>query len=151
MRLVSIALVLAGCGGGASISTDPAVAISSSLCNVNSLGLLVVNVDYQVTLDVGQAFVASVGPGVPVQQENISFFCSGLTGSFLGNEQVGCERTSRSQEDTTTVEHQYNTNLPDVPTSLNVVLLGSVVFAPGSDMMLANDGDTVSCMIEASP
>lgn len=148
MRLVPIALVLAACGGGPSVGgAEPAVAIRSRLCNVQSSALVVVNVTYDVTLDVGQAFEASVSTGGTASAPNSSFSCFSWNDTFAGSQNIGCQRDSFDEPEKVTVEHFFNATLPDVPTQFSVVLLGSALDQPRSDVMLANASDTVTCTI----
>jgi hypothetical protein len=150
MRMLSIVVVVAGCGGGASITVEPNVEITSTLCSVNSLGLVVVNVDYQVTADPGRGFVASVDllDGVTPGQENNSFICGGWDATELGANDVGCQRNVLMQDETVTIEHLYNTQPGEPPGGLRVALLGSVVQVPGEDLMIANAQDTITCTVD---
>lgn len=148
MRSLLLAVVVAGCGGGASIPpTEPDVEIRSSLCNVESSAFLVVNVTYDVTLDVGQAFVASVDGGGSLANPNSSYSCFGWTSTTSGNQGLGCQRDGSDQPATTTVEHFFNATLPDVPVQFSVALLGSALDAPRSEIMLANASDTITCTL----
>lgn len=148
MRLIPIALVLAACGGGPSVGgAEPDVAIRSRLCNVESSALVVVNVTYDVTLDVGQAFEASVSIGGAGMAQNSSFSCFSWSSTFAGSQDVGCQRDSFDQPVTVTVEHFFNATLPDVPTQFTVALLGSALDRPLSDVMIANASENVSCSV----
>lgn len=151
MRSPWLVLALAGCGGGASISTEPAVAITARLCNVNSLGLVVVNVDYEVTIDPGQGFVATVEiVGGSPPNVNSSFFCGGWTTTLSGDRDVGCQRDTLSQPETVTIEHLYNSQPSNMPMPTSVTLLGSALLMPSSGTMIANDGETLACTVDVN-
>ncbi len=148
-----LVLAIVGCGGGPSVvPPEPEVRLTMRQCSVESGGFLIVDLDYQVTMDVDQGFVATVGTSVAGLQGSDSFSCGSWNTSFLGGEPRGCERTGSSFEsDFEMVHHQFTTNLPDTPIQFSVSVLGSVVEAPGSNVMFANAGEVVNCAVPPTP
>ena len=143
-----LVLAIVGCGGGPSVlPPEPEVRLTTRQCSVQSGGFLIVDLDYQVTMDVGQAFESTVGTSLGDQQGNSSFSC----GSWIPSLNRGCERTGNFDSDSETIHHQFTTTLPATPVQFSVSVLGSVVEAPGSTVMFANAGEVVDCDVPPSP
>ncbi len=152
MRSLLLVLVMFGCGGGASIlGPEPKVEIRTRRCNVESTALLVVNVTYTVTLDVGQAFEATVNTGGQGTAENSTFSCPSWNHTMLGNDDLGCQRDSLDDPETNSIDHFFNATLPDVPAQFSVALLGSALDEPLSDIMVANDSESIDCAVPPNP
>lgn len=148
MRALPIAVLLVGCGGGPSVEpVAPRVEILSSQCSVQSGGFLIVDVDYNVTLDFDQAFEATVNTGGAGSQVASSYTCGSWGIVFLGNENRGCERDQVTDTATQFIEHTFNANLPDTPVQFSVSILGSALDTPLSDIMLANASESVTCSV----
>lgn len=141
-----LVLAIVGCGGGPSvIPAEPAVRLTTRQCSVQSGGFLVADLDYQVTMELGQVFEAKVGTSVAGLQGNDSFSCGSWNLLFIGNDNRGCERSGDFEPDSELIHHQFTTNLPNTPVQFSVSVLGSVVEAPGSTVMFANAGEVVNC------
>ncbi len=152
MRFATLFLVLAACGGGPSIpGADPDVEIRSRQCTVDAGGFITVNITYDVTLDVGQAFEATVSTGGNGLNPSNSFTCFSWDTTFAGSDDVGCERERADQPATATVEHFFSAGLPDAPTQFSVMVLGSALDQPFSDIMLANASENIVCNVPPSP
>lgn len=149
MRSLLLALVVAGCGGGASVSTDPEVTLQRSICSIFSTGLISVNADFNIALDVGQAFESTVEllGATPGPQINNSFNCGGLSPTPAGQNLLGCQRDSLNQNATAFIEQFFDTQANPPPAQLSVQIVGSVLMAPRSDVMLANDSTTITCTL----
>jgi hypothetical protein len=146
-----LVLAIVGCGGGPSVvPPEPAVRLTSRQCSIQSGGFLIADLDYQVTMAVDQAFEATVGTSLG-QQGDSSFSCGSWTPSFVGGENRGCERTGDFDSDSEMIHHQFTTSLPATPVQFSVSVLGSVVEAPGSNVMFANAGEVVDCDVPPSP
>lgn len=143
-----LALTIVGCGGGPSIApADPKVEIISSSCDVQSGGFLVVNVDYDVTLDFEQAFEATVNTGGTGTQISNFYSCGSWDSTFQGGDNRGCERDQATDSETQFIEHTFNAQLGATPVSFTVQVIGSALDAPLSDVMLANDSASFACSV----
>lgn len=149
MRSLLLALVVTGCGGGASVSTDPEVTLQSSLCSIFSTGLISVNADFNIALDVGQGFESTIQLlGATPGQTNHSFNCDNLSLTPDGQNALGCQRDSLNQPAMAFIEQFFDTQVNPPPAQLSVQIVGSVLMAPRSDVMLANDSTTITCSIQ---
>ena len=151
MRLPLCALLVVGCGGGSSLpQAEPKVAIRSTLCSVFSTGLVNVNVDYEVTLDVGQAFegVIMIAGTSGSQPFNTSFSCDGWSSTPAGSENVGCQRDVFEQPEIAFITQFFDSQPNPLPPSVSVSILGSALDEPLSDVMVANASTTVPCPLQ---
>jgi hypothetical protein len=146
MRALLLALAITGCGGGPSIPPpDPKVTIQSTSCSVDSFSRLNASLTYEVTIDVGQGFEATVNAGPTGNNPFSSFSCGSWNHTFIGGNDVGCERLSDFDPETVSVNHMFT--LDNAPTVQSIQVLGSALDFPGSDIMIANAGQTVPCAV----
>lgn len=145
MRMLAIVLV-AACGGGPSISADPAANIVSAQCDTLGSLSVSISVEYAVTLQVGQAFVADVqvlGAG-PVTNTS-EFYSCGFWRSLGGD--MGCTRDLPDDPVSETIDHSVTLNFAEPFTPpISVSVFANALIAPGSTVTVgANDFEDVPC------
>lgn len=147
-RILVATLLAAGCGGGASVTTEPGAAIVSGSCDVLTPNALRLEMDYEVTLEVGQAFEATVQFSGNTDTVTETYFCGFWTTLGSGPTQRGCTRESSDDDPSESIMHSYmlQTSEP-LQQPIDLAVFANVLTAPLSDVTIgANDFEMVPCL-----
>jgi len=145
-------LVLAACGGGASIEDGPAAQVASAACNrlgPDGTGFMI-ELEYAVTLDVGQAFTADFDfptNSPPLNRSDI-YSCGSWSNTGIGGDSQGCQRDPGQAAASQRIFHSLAIEFPDpLPSPVAVTVNANPVVAPESSTTIGlTDSETVSCM-----
>jgi len=145
---IAFAAALTGCGGegGLNFGTVDVTIVGTPSCQITGGTGILVDVEYQVTLELGQAFVSNISSPLSVPRINDFLSCGALTP--LGNAGMpeGCQRGSDDAASTTlTHQHSEDTDVMLPPPPLTVLIQGEVHEAPFSPTLIANDIRQVDC------
>lgn len=134
MKWTVIAL-LAACGGGASIGTgvDPSNRITGSNCQILGTSIMV-DVSYDTTLDVGNAWESAIIVGVSetLTSENEFFSCGLWAETGIGSSARGCQRDTTDQPATQNLTHMYSASYTnELFPPINIMVIGNTFDSPG--------------------
>jgi len=141
-----------GCGGGASVVDGmPAAIIDSSDCNrlgPDGTGFML-ELEYMVALDTGQAFTADLGfptSEPPVNRSDI-YSCGSWSTTGFGGDAEGCQRDPGQQAGSQRVFHSVVIEFPDpLPDPVTVTVNARPLSAPGSTTIGSSDLGMIDCL-----
>lgn len=145
-------LVLAACGGGASVAEGPAASIVSADCSrlgPDNTGFMI-EAEYAVTLEVGQAFGADFDfptAAPPINRSDI-YSCGSWSNTGFGGDSTGCQRDAGQTASSQQIFHSLAIEFPDpLPPPVTVTVIANPLVAPESSTMIGlTDTLDVSCM-----
>ena len=150
MRTLLVVFFLAACGGGASVSGDPAAGIASLACDrlgPDGTGFMI-DAEYGVTLDSGQAFTAVFAfptAEAPQNESNI-YNCGAWTNTGFGGDARGCQRDPGQAPTSQSVVHSLAIEFPSpLPPPVTVTVTARVLPSPSGSLVVAEDSEVVSC------
>ncbi|MBA2544755.1 MAG: hypothetical protein H0V17_34240 [Deltaproteobacteria bacterium] len=148
MKPIILVTLLAACGGGASITTEPGATITSARCDMFTSNTLRLEMEYQVTLEVGQAFEATVQFAGNTDTVTEVYFCGFWASVGSGSTERGCVRESPDDEPTEDIMHSYSLDSSEpLQPPIELAVFANVVAAPFSDVTIGDsDFATVPCI-----
>ena len=143
-----VLIVVSACVGG---SNDPAASVAQIDCKrlgPNGTGFMVDGV-YEVTLQVGQAFVVDLQfptSAAPVNRSDI-YNCGSWANSGTSGVDKGCQRNAGQTDTTQQLSHSLAIEFPDPLTPpVTVTVMAKPLIAPGSSSTVGHIGqETVTC------
>jgi hypothetical protein len=148
-RIVLATLFAVGCGGGASVITEPGAVIKSARCDVVGSTTLTLDMEYQVTLEVGQAFEATV-QFLSGDTANVTefYFCGFFSDTGSGGMSSGCQRDSTDQPASEEVMHTFTLDAAEpLQPPIDISVFSNVLIAPFSSTTTGtNDFEMVPCI-----
>ncbi len=146
-RLVLVIVV--GCGGGPSLnSVDPSTRIISSNCQLLGTDTqITVDVAFDTSLDIGQAWESDILVGGDQMTSESEFFsCGSWTPTGTGQSARGCQRDREDQPEQQNINHMYNAGFQNpLQTPVNVMIIANTFDAPGSFSIGAGAFDNINC------
>jgi len=146
-----VLVVLAACSGTSRVSNDPAAAVASFECarlGPDGTGFMF-DVEYAVTLQVGQAFLAELQfptTAAPVNRSDI-YSCGSWSNTGTSGVDNGCQRDPGQADAAQRIFHSVAIEFPDpLPPPVTVTVIAKPLLAPGSPTTIGStDIEMVTC------
>jgi hypothetical protein len=146
-----VLVVLTACGGYGGGIEGPAAAVASIDCDrLGPTGTgFMLSIDYRVSLEVGQAFVAEVQfptSAPPLHRSDI-YNCGAWSNAGTSGVDQGCKRNPDQAAASQRVFHSLAVEFPDAPTPpVTFMVTAKPLTAPGSPTTIGStDLETVTC------
>ncbi len=147
----TLMILLAACGGGASVEEGPAASIASAECSrlgPDGTGFMI-EAEYAVTLEVGQAITADFDfptSAPPINRSDI-YSCGSWGNTGFGDDATGCQREPGHVDASQRIFHSLAIEFADpLPSPVTVTVHANPLIAPRSATMIGlTDSLDISC------